>query len=77
MELNKKKAKLEEKYSTLKKEKEQLREHFDKQIDKFRENEVLREKQMKQNLESLKEKQLEIKDTEEYRTNYMTLQKKI
>ncbi|EGR31591.1 hypothetical protein IMG5_106430 [Ichthyophthirius multifiliis] len=77
LELNKKITELEEKNIMIEIEKQQIKEKFDKQIDQFRQNDTTRDKLMKLNLEKLKEKEMELRDAEEYKINYMLLQKKL
>ncbi|KAL4463912.1 hypothetical protein ABPG74_005849 [Tetrahymena malaccensis] len=77
LELTKKIAELEDQKHAIDEEKQQIKQIFDRQADDLMLKDINREKQMKMYLEKLKEKEIEIKDAEEYKQNYMLLYKKI
>lgn len=77
LELNKKIAELEASVHASDVGRHKAQTDFDSKVDALMLKDANREKQMKGYLERLKEKELEIKDAEEYKRNYMLLQKKI
>lgn len=77
LELNKKIAELEESLATAESRTQSLKFNYDTSVDELMLKDTNRNKQMKMYLERLKEKEIEIKDAEEYRQNYMLLQRKI
>ena len=77
LELNKKIGELEDQKHAIEDEKIKIKSTFDRQADELMLKDINREKQMKMYLERLKEKEIEIKDADEYKRNYMQLYKKI
>ncbi|EGR28817.1 hypothetical protein IMG5_168530 [Ichthyophthirius multifiliis] len=77
LELNKKSQELEIQKRELEQEKQKIKNLFDSDVQELKIKETTRKKQTEMYLEKLKEKEIELKDSDEYKKNYIQLQNRI